>query len=102
MTGALLSRFDHDAEARVTRWAPRVTMPDGSTLDEYFGSDNEAILEGTKANHGVNRGGTKSSVMLATERSIRRNCRMAGIAEPSESTTPLELEAMERAEMSTS
>lgn len=36
----------------------RVTVPDGSTLDEYFGSDNEAIQEATKANHGVSEGVT--------------------------------------------
>lgn len=66
----------------------RVTMPDGSTLDEYFGSDNEAIQEATKANHGVSEG-SRSSDMLATERCIRQNCRMVGIAELSESTMPV-------------
>lgn len=52
----------------------RVTMPDGSTLDEYCGSDNEAILEGTKANHGVNREQSRALCW-------RRNARSDEIAE---------------------
>ncbi|MDV6278664.1 hypothetical protein R3Q06_35405 [Rhodococcus erythropolis] len=34
----------------------RITMPDGSMIDDYFESDNDAITAATEANRGVSRG----------------------------------------------
>jgi hypothetical protein len=34
----------------------RITMPDGSTTDDYFESDNDAITAATESNHRVSRG----------------------------------------------
>lgn len=34
----------------------RITMPDGSAVDEYFDSDNDAIAAATEANSGTSCG----------------------------------------------